>query len=67
MSGEKYQISSKNSITFGSTSEYVTEISFKNYKIDYNKCLGSGVFGSVFKVVPRPENEKGLLKGEYSR
>jgi len=36
-------------------------MSFSDYKIDYNYCLGSGVFGTVYAVVPRPENEKGFL------
>ncbi|KTD25419.1 Uncharacterised protein [Legionella lansingensis] len=36
-------------------------MSFLDYKIDYNKCLGSGVFGTVYEVVPRPENEKGFF------
>ncbi|MGC1181803.1 hypothetical protein [Legionella sp.] len=36
------------------------QLSLKDYKIDYNKCLGKGVYGSVFRVVLRPENEKGF-------
>ncbi len=36
-------------------------MSFANYKIDYNRCLGSGVFGTVYAVVDRPENEKGFF------
>ncbi|MDI9818299.1 MULTISPECIES: hypothetical protein [unclassified Legionella] len=36
-------------------------MSFKDYKIDYNHCLGSGVFGTVYAVFPRPENEKGFF------
>jgi len=36
-------------------------LSFWDYKINYNKFLGSGVFGTVYEVVKRPENEKGYL------
>lgn len=33
-----------------------TAMSFSNYKIDYNRRLDSGVFGTVSAVVDRPEN-----------
>ena len=38
------------------------EVSFRNYKINYTRPpLGSGVFGTVYEVCSRPENEKGFL------
>lgn len=30
-------------------------ISFYNFKIDYNRCLGKGTFGAVYELAPRPE------------
>lgn len=36
-------------------------ISFYDYKINYNTCLGKGVFGAVYEIIKRPENEKGYL------
>jgi hypothetical protein len=36
-------------------------MSFSDFKIDYNHPLGSGVFGTVYQVVPRPANEKGFF------
>ncbi|WED43365.1 hypothetical protein [Legionella cardiaca] len=36
-------------------------MSFADYKIDYSRPLGEGVFGTVYPVVPRPENEKGIF------
>ncbi|MBV8803170.1 MAG: hypothetical protein JO131_09490 [Gammaproteobacteria bacterium] len=37
------------------------EISFKNWKIDYSRCIGRGTFGIVYEIVPRPEYEKGIF------
>ena len=34
------------------------EVSFQNYKIDYNHPLGEGSFGAVYPIVRRPESEK---------
>ncbi|MES2274021.1 MAG: hypothetical protein V4487_07500 [Chlamydiota bacterium] len=36
-------------------------ISFTDYKIDYNNCLGSGTQASVYEVIKRPQNEKGYF------
>lgn len=44
----------------GSSIKQHTQLPLKDYKIDYNKCLGNGVYGSVYRVVLRPENEKGF-------
>lgn len=33
-------------------------ISFDNYKINYDKPLGSGKFGTVYSLTKRPKNEK---------
>lgn len=32
-------------------------ISFRNYKIDYGRCLGKGRYAEVYVVVPRPKEE----------
>ncbi|KTD78816.1 GNAT family N-acetyltransferase [Legionella waltersii] len=37
------------------------ELTFTHYKIDYSHPLGSGVFGTVYPLVQRPENEKGFF------
>ena len=36
-------------------------LSFWDYKINYNHCLGVGSVGTVYGVVKRPANEKGYL------
>jgi hypothetical protein len=36
-------------------------VSFHDYKINYNHCLGAGVFGVVYDLVKRPDREKGFL------
>lgn len=36
-------------------------MSFSDYKINYSNRLGSGVFGTVYEVIRRPENEKGIF------
>lgn len=33
-------------------------LSLRDYKIDYNDFLGAGVYGNVYGLVKRPENEK---------
>ncbi|MBS0637580.1 MAG: hypothetical protein JSS12_08715, partial [Verrucomicrobia bacterium] len=33
-------------------------MSFWDCKINYNRCLGSGEWGTVYEVVPRPNNEQ---------
>ena len=38
-------------------------ISFSNYKINYDVCLGSRAFSSVYEVVERPVEERGILAG----
>lgn len=34
-------------------------MSLTRYKIDFNHPLGSGKYGTIYEIVPRPENEKG--------
>ena len=41
-----------------STPEDSLALSFVNYKIDYNRCLGHGVYGNVYRLAVRPDNEK---------
>lgn len=36
-------------------------ISFEDYKIDYSQFLGSGCFGRVYALIPRPKNEKNIF------
>jgi len=45
------------------TSENSSEpsLSFAEYKIDYRHPLGAGVFGTVYPLVRRPEDEKGIF------
>lgn len=43
------------------TSVSIEFASFSDYKIDYTHCLGKGVFGTVYRVVKRPESEKGFF------
>lgn len=40
-------------------------ISFKDWKIHYGACLGRGAYGVVYKLVPRPEQEKGFLSSRF--
>lgn len=40
-------------------------VSFWQYKIDYNKCLGSGKYGTVYELAPRPAAERGLLSSWF--
>jgi hypothetical protein len=41
------------------------KISLANYKIDYSRRLGSGVYGTVYAIAPRPENEKGFFSANF--
>jgi ribosomal protein S18 acetylase RimI-like enzyme len=41
--------------------EEAKKLTFTDYKIDYSHPLGSGVFGTVYPLVQRPENEKGFF------
>lgn len=36
-------------------------ISFSDYKINFNKCLGDGMVGTVYEVVRRPMHENGQI------
>lgn len=44
-----------------STQTNETSLSFTDYKIDYSHPLGSGVFGTVYPLIERPEEEKGIF------
>jgi hypothetical protein len=61
MSTEKYttQLLTNTGLASSSTKPH-SQLLLKDYKIDFNKCLGGGVFGNVYRVVLRPENEKGF-------
>jgi hypothetical protein len=61
LSREKYPSDSLKDIRCLSTYvEEKSQLSLKDYKIDYSRCLGKGIYGSVYKVTLRPENEKGF-------
>jgi hypothetical protein len=41
--------------------EPLQSVTFRDLKIDFNQLLGKGVFGYVYNVIQRPENEKGFF------
>ncbi len=48
-------------VRLGSETADSSRVSFVNYKINYNHCLGDGAVGTVYEVVRRPIHENGRI------
>jgi len=52
---------STNASPFTTLFDRIAIMSFEDYKIDYQNCLGQGACGAVYGVVPRPACEKNFF------